>query len=227
MSERFQIPIGNYINTSDRVCETLRRAIILKVLKPGERLVEAKIAKELNVSITPVRHAFSRLTKEGLINIFPFKGSYVVEVTSKFVAEVGTVRKMLEIKAAELAFPHLTAEDCNKLRLYVQQMQDAHQKGCSLYEINELDILFHQYFFERSDNMLLLEMWDLMKPRIHLLQSYGRVNPIPEGRIYSRHMKIVDAILTGNVETFCASIEEHLESGHMMIKDYLNVAVLE
>ena len=45
-------------SASDYVTEVLRRAIVTRELEPGERLVEIDMAKKLNVSITPVRHAF-------------------------------------------------------------------------------------------------------------------------------------------------------------------------
>lgn len=217
-NDRFNLQIEQDRSISEKVCETLRRSIILKILKPGERLVEAKIAKEMNVSITPVRHAFSQLAKEGLINVFPFRGTYVVEITPKFVEEVLSVRLLLETKAAELAAPRLSRQDCDQLERYALDMENVYRDTGSIHESNKLDVLFHELFFERSDHRLLREMWELLKPRILLLQSYGRVDPIPKGRMVERHMKIVVAARTGQEEALRLAVREHIESGGKLIE---------
>jgi DNA-binding GntR family transcriptional regulator len=213
------VPNGKTI--SESVCIILRKSILLKKLELGERLVEAKIAKELKISITPVRYAFTQLLKEGLISVYPFRGTYVTQLTKIFVDEVGVVRELIECKAAEIAFDNITKDDCNKLSYYASKMENLYHDENNVIESIDYDIAFHQLIFDRCNNKLLVEMWELLKPRIKLIQSYGKVNPVVKGRMLKRHMKIVNSLLEEDKNKFLITIKEHLESGFILTKDNL------
>lgn len=78
MPNRLLIPQGAVVrSTSEFVYNTIRQAILTNEIPAGSRLVEAKTSKDLNVSITPVREAFARLANQGLLTVFPYKGTYV------------------------------------------------------------------------------------------------------------------------------------------------------
>src|SRR5579859_4179290 len=59
------------------VVPALREAIVEGVLAPGSRLSEVQVAKQLNVSRTPMREAFAQLEREGLVTVLPRVGAYV------------------------------------------------------------------------------------------------------------------------------------------------------
>jgi DNA-binding GntR family transcriptional regulator len=214
--------LGSERSTSQMVAETLRRAIFRGDLKLGERLVEANIAKKLNVSITPVRHAFTQLANEGLIIVVPYKGTNVVEITKSFIAEVYNIRLVLETLAAELSFPHLTEEDCLALEEYSRQMEELTKSG-SFEEVAAIDIRFHKLFYERSGNGILLEMWNTLQSRIQLFQSYGRLysHPVNAGEVERRHLRFVQAIRNKDLAMLTQMIKEHIEMGmHLVIDHY-------
>ena len=58
-----------------RVYERVRDEIVSGALRPGEQLVEARIAADLGVSKTPVREALIRLQRDGLVEIEPYRGA--------------------------------------------------------------------------------------------------------------------------------------------------------
>jgi DNA-binding GntR family transcriptional regulator len=207
-------------STSQKVAETLRRAIYRGDLELGERLVEASIAKTLNVSITPVRQAFSQLANEGLIQVFPYKGTYVVQITEMFIEEVYSIRTRLESMAVELAFPNLTAADCDKLEGYAEQMERLTQSG-NFEEFAEVDIQFHGLFYERSEHTLLLDLWTMIQSRIRLLQTYGRIhNRADKGEVQKRHLTIVRAIRQGDRALLSQMMQEHIEVGKLMMVNH-------
>lgn len=166
---KFDFAIENERSISDKVCETIRRAIISQVFSPDERLVEAKIAKNLNVSITPVRHAFAQLANEGLLVVYPFKGTYVISITKKFIDDVLFTRKTLETAAANLAFKNITQDDCKTLLYYSEESERLFFEEKNLFESVKYDLEFHTLFFERSNNGPLMEMWDMLKNRIQYI----------------------------------------------------------
>src|SRR5258708_4781320 len=88
---------------------SLREAIVEGVLAPGSRLSEVQVAKQLNVSRTPMREAFAQLEREGLVTVVPRVGAFVRSVTLRDVEEIYTVRAALECLAVELAAQRITA----------------------------------------------------------------------------------------------------------------------
>src|SRR5258707_11313811 len=91
------------------VVPALREAIVEGVLAPGSRLSEVQLAKQLNVSRTPMREAFAQLEREGLVTIVARVGAFVRLVTLRDVAEIYTVRTALECLAVQLSAQNITA----------------------------------------------------------------------------------------------------------------------
>ncbi len=65
----------DYLSLHGRVIEELRQAILSRRLKPGERLVEGRLADELGVSRNPVREAIRVLESEGLVEVTARRGA--------------------------------------------------------------------------------------------------------------------------------------------------------
>ena len=65
-----------YLPLRDVVFRTLRQAILRGELKPGERLMEIRLANQLGVSRTPIREAIRMLELDGLVIMVPRKGAH-------------------------------------------------------------------------------------------------------------------------------------------------------
>ena len=70
-----------YLPLRDVVFRTLRQAILRGELKPGERLMEIRLANQLGVSRTPIREAIRMLELDGLVIMVPRKGAQVAPVS--------------------------------------------------------------------------------------------------------------------------------------------------
>ena len=93
------------------VFQTLRRGILRGDLKPGERLMEIRLANRLGVSRTPIREAIRMLEHEGLVVNIPRRGAQVSRITEKDLRDVLEVREGLEDLAVTLACERMTEED--------------------------------------------------------------------------------------------------------------------
>jgi GntR family transcriptional regulator, rspAB operon transcriptional repressor len=100
----------------DEVHQCLRDAILTKQFSPGQRLDMDAIARQLGVSLTPVRSAISLLAADGLVDVQPRSGTFVATVSPKDVEETMDIRCALECLAAEKAVTRLTKEDLDKAR---------------------------------------------------------------------------------------------------------------
>src|SRR5579872_2208552 len=86
-----------------RVVAELRQSILTGQLKPGERLVEERLAEELGVSRNPVREAIRALASEGLVEVKARRGASVLKMTEQEARETIEVRALLEGHNARLA----------------------------------------------------------------------------------------------------------------------------
>ncbi|OSZ55351.1 GntR family transcriptional regulator, partial [Streptomyces pharetrae CZA14] len=108
----------------EQIREHILEGIISGRWQPGERIVERRIATELEVSQTPVREALRELESLRLIESAPNKGVRVRNLTAADLEESYPVRAGLEAIAAELAAERL-AEDCSALEPHVAALYDA------------------------------------------------------------------------------------------------------
>ena len=104
-----------YLSLRDVVFRTLRQAILRGELKPGERLMEIRLANQLGVSRTPIREAIRMLELDGLVIMVPRKGAQVAQITEKDLNDVLEVRLGLEELAVKLACQRITESELQKL----------------------------------------------------------------------------------------------------------------
>ncbi|MBA3348068.1 MAG: GntR family transcriptional regulator, partial [Actinobacteria bacterium] len=90
-------------NLNDQVYDTLKRRLIRRELRPGEKVSLHELAGELGVSRSLVHHALTRLVSEGLLSVKSRRGYFVTPLTAAAVVEGYGVRLALELHAAEAA----------------------------------------------------------------------------------------------------------------------------
>lgn len=112
----------------EQIREHIVEGIVSGRWQPGERIVERRIATELEVSQTPVREALRELESLRLIESAPNKGVRVRNLTAADLEESYPVRAGLEAIAAELAAARL-AEDCSALEPHVAALYEADRES--------------------------------------------------------------------------------------------------
>src|SRR5689334_298010 len=108
----------------EQIREHITAGIVSGRWKPGERIVERRIATELDVSQTPVREALRELEALRLIESAPNKGVRVRNLAAADLEEIYPVRAGLEQLAAELAAP-LLGSDVSVLEPEVAALREA------------------------------------------------------------------------------------------------------
>ena len=106
----------------------LKRIILEHQIPQGGKLNEVELATALGISRTPVREAINRLGKEGLVEIFPQRGAFVVQFSEKDVYELFLIRENLEGLAAYLAAEKMTGTDLARLESCVRGIQGTLQQ---------------------------------------------------------------------------------------------------
>ncbi len=141
----------------EQVKDVLLQRIVNGELKPGERLVETRIASELGTSQAPVREALRDLELLRMVESEPFRGARVRAFGDDELIEVYPVRAVLEELAAKEAAKLLDG-DVTVLEREVDEMRDAAGRG----DINALvrhDLAFHRVIVEAAGNSVLEQCW--------------------------------------------------------------------
>ncbi|MCX8057283.1 MAG: GntR family transcriptional regulator [Ignavibacteria bacterium] len=143
----------------DRIADLIRASILKGKIKPGERLMEIEVAKQLGISRTPLREAFLQLESEGFVKVIPRKGAIVAETTPDDAEETYQIKGALEALAAKLATEQITKEKIDKLIELNERMRKISQSKQKDYsEFLELNSAFHKIINESSGNQKLIRM---------------------------------------------------------------------
>lgn len=137
--------------TADYVYQQIRRKIFEKKLQSGQRLPEIAIAKEFEVSRTPVREALRRLENEGLVQIMPGWGACLASPTKQEIVDTYEVRENLEVMAIRKASHIITPLQLCRL----QEQIDAERKTFSDKDLEaylNVNDAFHIIIAESSGN---------------------------------------------------------------------------
>ncbi len=168
----------------------LREAIIDGRLRPGEMLVEERLARELDVSRTPLREALVKLEHEGLIVSIPYRGTFVASPSRAEVVQIIQVRERLEPLAIELAIDVIPDAEIERVMDLIGEREA---------RLSEGDLPSH--FACNS--------------AVHRLAPQYCGNPILEGLIGSLEEKIhpyrhLKAATEDNLQEIICSAQEHL-----------------
>jgi len=141
-------------NMRSRLTDHLIDAILHGELRPGDRIVEGKLARQLQVGQSTLREALQELEHRGLVTKRENRGTFVTKLTTKDVEGIYAVRLELEPLAASLAHSRLTPEHAARLNHFVDMMESARLRR-DLFEILRNDLAFHQHIWKLSDNTAL------------------------------------------------------------------------
>lgn len=172
-----------YMPLRDLVFHTLRRAILQGYLKPGERLMEIKLANRMGVSRTPIREAIRMLELEGLVVMIPRKGAQVAKITEKDLRDVLEVRMGLEQLAVKFATQRISDEQVEELFRASRQFGKA-VKEDNLTQIAEADVHFHDLVYKASGNDRLIQLLNNLREQMYRYRiEYLKVSAIRDSLV--------------------------------------------
>jgi DNA-binding GntR family transcriptional regulator len=147
--------VSNYVSKTDMVTDALREQITAQQLSPGTPLRQRDIARQFDVSYTPVREAIRRLESEGLVVADTHRGAVVAFTDEADLEENYRILAALESLAGTLAVPKLTDEDLAQIEVFRQAVADCDPADSQLAELNR-QFHFRIYECARSPMLLLL-----------------------------------------------------------------------
>ncbi len=127
--------------------------IINLLLKPGEKISEAKLASRYGVGRAPVRNVILRLKEEGFVFVKPQAGTVVLPISEQQARDILQLRLLLEPFAAEMATMRIREEELHLLEKEFSRLGQlpagSPEKQTAL---SEVDGLLHEIIWERCGN---------------------------------------------------------------------------
>jgi DNA-binding GntR family transcriptional regulator len=120
----------------------LKSNILSGHYKPGHRMIEEDLAKKLGVSRTPVREAFHKLEREGLITPLETRGFIVPKDSRDEMEELFEIRAILEGYALRVISETVSGETLEELNGLIERAEEAY-RGNDLYGIFKWNTEFH------------------------------------------------------------------------------------
>lgn len=206
-----KIKLNDYKPLGDVIFDTLREAIIMGELKPGERLMEVHLADKMGVSRTPVREAIRKLELEGLVTMLPRKGAFVSIVTAKDIMDVLEVRASLDGLATALSAERIKDSELRELEAVHNQFIESVEKN-NLNGTIKKDVEFHDIIYRSSGNERLIQLAFKLREQIHrfrviYLKDFGSTI-----NIVGEHVSILKAISDRDTDIASKLAREHIKN---------------
>lgn len=200
----------------------IRDQLVTLELPPGARLEERALMQQLDLGRTPVREAIRQLAAEGLITVYPRRGTVVSPVDARDLASVSQVRVELEGLAARLAAQRADADDQRRAAELLAQIDGGkiapptgdsgptEVHASAVRALIRLDQRVHHCVHGATHNPYLrstlteylthsLRLWFLGLDRVHRLDE-----------AVTEHRDVLTAILDGDAERAEQAARDHV-----------------
>ncbi len=192
---------------ADQIKARLVDQIANGTLKPGDRLIELRIAKEFGTSQAPVREALRALEASGLIAFRRNRGAVVRKVEREEIIEIYAVRAELEGFAVAQMARWGAAAPLAKL---CDQMDAAVAKS-DFALFADLNARFHHSIVDAASNATLLRLWETLDVQTRSIANIRNdASNLPNA--VRQHREIVAAVENGDSDLARKLLVEHINS---------------
>lgn len=196
---------------ADEVYDQIVNAIASLEIGPNDRLVQEKLAKQLDISRTPVREALMRLEQEGVLVVSQRGGFRLHRMDDHEVRELYQSRAAVEGQAARILAENVDSETIKSLRQTIKTEEDIKVTTTRAYF--EANRNIHRRFIELTDNRYLLEMFDMTWGKAMAFQLFSTFVNVDISKSLGDHMSLVDAIETGDKTVALEAVIDHIHDG--------------
>jgi DNA-binding GntR family transcriptional regulator len=195
------------------VYERLKVMIISHELKPGEKLLQEKLAARLGVSRTPLLKALQMLEYEFLVESIPRRGMFVKKLTIDEMCDIYDVREGIETVAVRLSTERITEKQIRQLGSIWKPFMN--QESIDFEKYRKADDRFHSLLLEFSKNRMLQKIYSHSLVQLRVEQM-GLMRPPQE--TLPEHLAIVNAIENKDATRAVNELRNHLQKSKALIK---------
>ena len=186
------------MTSPDRVVDSIIRAIRAGVYVPGQRLIEADLTRDYQVSRGPVREALKRLAAEGVLTLTRHRGAYVRSMTREEVRDSLLVLEVLVGLMAKLAAKRIHQDDnAERMReAYRRLLAFQYDRGTAAFLDERRS--FYDTILQIGGNHELQRMLPLMQIHLLRMQFQAYITPRDREKQFAEYKTITETILSGD-----------------------------
>jgi len=199
-------------NLRDQTYDIIKNMIIMREIEPGKKINEEHLAKEIQVSRTPIREALCRLENEGIVKIIPRRGAFVADLTEINVSEILLIREVLEGLAARLATENMDEKTLEKLKKALEKVSAVPEKDSDLIDYTRSEVDFHALLLSASNNQMLKNMMEVVNAHLQIIRLRTVVIPERAQKTVKEHRQILKALEDGDASAAEELMRQHVRS---------------
>ncbi len=187
----------------------IKEDVITGKLRDGQKLTEQAICNQYQVSRTPVREALAKLEAEGLVEMIPNRGAFVLGISAQDMVDILTLRKIYEVQAATWAAQRITTKEQEDLKENFEFMEFYTMKK-DIQKMLNINRYFHGLIYKASHNRMLAQL-------LSSYQGYVKHNPASLVKnpdylhvVLEEHRRIYQALLDRDAEAAAAAMSAHM-----------------
>ena len=193
--------------------QALRDSIRTGHLKSGETYTEAALAKELQISRTPVREAFLELSAQGLVTFVPRRGILINHYTRGEVEEIFELRKAIELATVEKVAKASPPCDLHKIEKALNDQRKTFKKKDFL-AFMEADRAFHTTFSELTNNQRFVTIVENIRDMIYVMGTQALAKEGRGEKVIAEHDRVLEAVRQGKPAQARTAMEDHLDQSN-------------
>jgi len=206
------------MHTSDSIAAALRSMIAQGQLPDGARLVERDLAARFEVSRIPLREAIQRLAAEGLVELQRNRGAAVRTLAPADIAEIYSLRKLLEGDAIHRAVQHMDHETLARAALVHRLLGEASTAD----KQGELNREFHALLYAPCGNQRQLKTIAELRAQVERYERLQTTLLADTAAFQHEHAAILHACRAGDAKRARMMTIEHLSSAESVVMQTFN-----
>lgn len=218
-------PIGDGFSLKSKIYDSLKAAIMDMNIYDSDaelRLDERRLSEQFGISRTPLREALARLDQEGLVNIVPRRGIYIVRKSKTEILEMITVWAALEGMAARLITQNASDGEIASLRALCSTF-DGEAVKARIDEYSDTNIKFHQAILKMSKCDLLNDLTQGLFMHVRAIRARTISEKDRADRSIVDHMHIIEALEARDTELAERLVREHTLNLKAHVERYVDM----
>lgn len=189
---------------------SIRDAIVVGTLAPGETLRDPELEKWLGISRTPIREAIARLELAGLVHTLPGRSTVVSTIERKAVLDAQAVAAAMHALAVRIAVPLMGKHEFAAMTRANKEFAAAISAGDPESAIRA-DDEFHRIPVEASENQAIAVALEQVTPALRRVQ-FQRFSSLPGRQSIAQHKRIIELCRQGDPEAAAQAAQQNWET---------------
>lgn len=200
----------------DTIYQYIKDQIDARAVFPGYRIIEEDLARVLNLSRTSVRTGLAKLQNDGLVDIFPNRGTYIAKPTRQDILDVYSVRFSLEVAALRLALPKITDEAVGRMAENLESQKQLKERF-SITEYAALNRAFHWEIVTAAGNPFIHKYLNELYNKVHIYLIFFDTS-VDNANSLQSHTALLEAVRRRDLDAGVAAIERDNQRGILDIR---------